>query len=120
MKTKKNKTMKQKTTLKITKKIVKITKKKKKKKSSIFFKKYRTSENMYIADKNITEDFGENKIFANSYFYRTHIQWNNLPLEIKIIENYDEFKIKLERHLWEYIIEDEECDDQEFMGVPGD
>ena len=43
------------------------------KKPSIFFKKYLTSENMYTADKNVTEDFGENKIFANLVISIEHI-----------------------------------------------
>ena len=95
-------------------------------KKSHFLKKYRTKENIYIDDKNDTDEFVENKILANSYFYRTHIQWNNLPIEIKSIENYDHFKITLEEHLWKSILECEGQNDQgddlmdSFLGLPGD
>ena len=100
-----------------TKKKVKTTKHRNKKRSN-YFKHYRTKENIYTDDKNITDDFGEDKVLINSYFYKTHIQWNNLPLELKILENYDKFKIKLEEHLWESILE---CDEQnQEFGLPGD
>ena len=96
-----------KTKAKTTKKITK-TIKRRKKKPSTFFKKHRTRENMYTVDKNGIEEFSENKVLTNSFFYRTYIQWNNLPLEIKIIEKYEEFKLELEMHLWESILEDED------------
>ena len=89
--------------LKVKKKVKTIKRRKKKP-----FKKYRARENIYTDDKNITDEFGENKVLTTSFFYRTHIQWNNLPLEVKIIENYDKFKIRLEEHLWDYIME---CED---------
>ena len=90
-----------------TKKKVKTTKHRNKKRSKYF--KHRTRENIYTDDKNITDDFGENKVLINSYFYKTHIQWNNLPLGLKILDNYDKFKVKLEEYLWESILE---CDEQ--------
>ena len=103
----KKKVLKSKTrTVKIKKK-VKTTKRRNKQRSKYF--KHRTRENLYIDDKNITDDFGEDKVFINSYFYKTHIQWNNLPIELKILDNYDKFKIKLEEHLWESILG---CDEE--------
>ena len=59
---------------------------------------------------------------TTSFFYKIHIQWNNLPLEVKIIENYDTFKIKLEEHLWDNIMvgEDQDDDDMDVLGLPGD
>ena len=66
--------------VKTVKKKVKPIKRRKKKS----FKKYRARENIYTDDKNITDEFGENKVLTTSFFYRTHIQWNNLPLEVKI------------------------------------
>ena len=36
------------------------------------------------------------------------ILWNNLPLELKVIENYDHFKIMLEDHIWSSILEFDE------------
>ena len=103
----KKKVIKSKTRTVKTKKKVKTTKHRNKKRSKYF--KHSTRENIYTDDKNITDDFGENKVLINSYFYKTHIQWNNLPLELKILDNYDKFKIKLEEHLWESILE---CDEQ--------
>ena len=86
------------------------------------FKKYRARENIYIDDNSLADDFRENKVLTTSFFYKTHIQWNNLPLEVKIIENYDKFKIKLEEHLWDNIIgcEDQDDDDMVVLGLPGD
>ena len=87
------------------------------------FKKYRACENIYTDDKNISDEFSENKVLTTSFFYRTHMQWNNLPLEVKIIENYEEFKIKLEEHLWDYIMGCEDRDDDmmaSLLGLPGD
>ena len=41
---------------------------------------------------------------------------------MKIIENYDTFKIKLEEHLWDNIMvgEDQDDDDMDVLGLPGD
>ena len=98
----------------------KVKKFKRKKKKSL--KKYRARENIYIDDSSTAEDFSENKVLTTSFFYKTHIQWNNLPLEVKIIENYDNFKIKLEEHLWDNIMgcADQDDDDMVVLGLPGD
>ena len=42
----------------------------------------------------------ECKIFENSYFYRTHIAWNKLPLDIREILVPSIFRAKLRAHLW--------------------
>ena len=73
-----------------------------------FFKKRKKDEKIYKQDKDNTEEFSETKLFKNSYFYRTHLLWNNLPLEIKIIENYDHFKVALEEYTWSHILEFDE------------
>ena len=42
---------------------------------------------------------------------------------MKIIENYDKFKVRLEEHLWDYIMECEDRDDDmmaSLLGLPGD
>ena len=105
--------------VKVTKKVAKTTKRKKKK-SSYFFKlyKHRTRENIYKLEKNCEDDFGEHKVLTNSFFYRTHLQWNNLPLENRIIENYEVFKTKLEEYLWESILGEEQ--DNIDLTLPGD
>ena len=103
-------------------KSVKTKVKKVKRKKKKAFKKYRARENIYIDDNSLADDFRENKVLTTSFFYKTHIQWNNLPLEVKIIENYDTFKIKLEEHLWDNIMvgEDQDDDDMDVLGLPGD
>ena len=60
---------------------------------------------IYKDDDPHTDEFSENNVFKNSFFFRTHILWNILPLHIKIIENYELFKIKLEGFLWDGIVE---------------
>ena len=40
------------------------------------------------------------QVFNNSFFPCTYMAWNWLPIEIKMIENYDTFQIKLKEHLW--------------------
>ena len=67
-------------------------------------KRYRR-ENIFKADlnKNDVENFTESKVFKNSFFYKTHLQWNNLPLELRIIEDYEKFSIMLKEHIWDSI-----------------
>ena len=38
--------------------------------------------------------------FKNSFFYRTHLLWNELPLELRTIDKPECFKNNLEQHLW--------------------
>ena len=89
--------------------------------ASKFVKNLKNSENIYIDERNITDEFSENKEFSNSYFYKTHIQWNNLPLEIKIIEDYEKFKAILEQKLWDSITEPEHHGSSDLsFELPGD
>ena len=55
----------------------------------------------------------------SSYFYKTHIQWNNLPLEVKIIEDYEQFQAKLEQHLWDFLVKPDKPIDSSFQ-IPGE
>ena len=85
------------------------TKKKKRNKKLLkFFVKRKKPQNIYRVNKNHIDEFNENKVFKNSYFYRTHIVWNTLPLELKIIENYNDFSKNLKAHMWKYILPDED------------
>ena len=43
--------------------------------------------------------------FEKSFFFRTHLKWNNLPLSIRIMEGHDHFKIALKKHLWNVLME---------------
>ena len=38
--------------------------------------------------------------FENSFFYRTHLAWNRLPIEIRQIQCQTTFKAKITRHIW--------------------
>ena len=42
--------------------------------------------------------------FANTYFYRTHSNWNRLPLSLREIIRPSEFKQKLMQFIWEEIV----------------
>ncbi len=42
-------------------------------------------------------------IFRNSFFYRTHLAWNDLPMELRNITNTTTFKTELIRYLWSKI-----------------
>ena len=64
-------------------KFKKKTCKAKNRKTSRFFKKQIKQENIYGAENDDTDDFGEDKVFVNSYLYKTHIRWNNLPQDLK-------------------------------------
>ena len=87
-----------------------VIKRKKVSKSFKNFKKRSKLERIYgdkkpkKQDKEDINEFTENKVFYNSYFYKTHIQWNNLPLYIRMIEDSNAFKIKLREHLWENLL----------------
>ena len=75
-------------------------------------------KNTNANERNDKNQFSENKLFISSYFYKTHIQWNNLPLEVKIIKDYEQFKAKLEEHLWDLLVEPDKPVDSSFE-VPG-
>ena len=42
--------------------------------------------------------------FANSYFYRTHLSWNRLPLVLREIIRPSEFKQKLLQFIWDEFV----------------
>ena len=43
--------------------------------------------------------------FSHSYFYRTHLSWNRLPLSLREIIRPSEFKCKLLQFIWkEFVI----------------
>ena len=54
---------------------------------------------------NTRQNFGftKPKNFSNSFFYRVHLAWNNLPLCIRELDNPTEFKIELVKFIWEEI-----------------
>ena len=79
-------------------------KSKKKYKPKFFKKSFKCKEKIWNDIKYDDDEFIENKIFTSTYFYKTHIQWNNLPLHIRAIDDHEVFKTKLEEHLWSAVI----------------
>ena len=45
------------------------------------------------------------QMFDNSFFSRTYMYWNRLPLEIKMADSYDLFQLQLKEHIWEMLME---------------
>ena len=46
-----------------------------------------------------------NNALASSFFYRAHLLWNDLPLEIRSIDCPVGFKISLKKHLWASLLD---------------
>ena len=44
---------------------------------------------------------GSNNALTNSFFYRSHLLWNKLPIEIRSISSNISFKSSLKRHLFD-------------------
>ena len=51
--------------------------------------------------------------FANSFFYRSHLLWNALPLEIREIDCPLRFKFRLKQHLFATILQTAPNNDDE-------
>ena len=43
--------------------------------------------------------------FKSSFFFKTHLQWNDLPSELKGEANPGVFKSNLKKHLWDLMID---------------
>ena len=41
--------------------------------------------------------------FKHSYFYRIHVEWNNLPHDLRCLDSHDAFVAKLKDYLWNNI-----------------
>ena len=39
-------------------------------------------------------------VLSKSYFNRTYLFWNSLPSELRELEDYDQFQVRLKEHLW--------------------
>ena len=50
-------------------------------------------------------DGAEFKTFDNSFFYRSHLAWNNLPLDVREITIHSLFRSRLRAHLWKEALE---------------
>ena len=49
--------------------------------------------------------------FANSFFYRTHSKWNDLPLSLREIQCPLRFKASLKEHMWKNLLFDPDSSD---------
>ena len=47
--------------------------------------------------------------FASSFFYRSHLSWNELPFEIRAIQCPVKFKSSLKAHLWSKLVNNNKC-----------
>ena len=50
-----------------------------------------------------------------SFFYRTHTEWNALPLDIRKIENPSSFKGEVIKYLWKVILPESEDSDEDYL-----
>ena len=46
-----------------------------------------------------------NNPLSKSFFYRTHVLWNSLPLEVRQLESSGSFKSEVTKHLWKSILD---------------
>ena len=60
--------------------------------------------NITLNNQNITSEHSSTNPFLNSFFYRVHLSWNSLPLEIREIESHSLFKSQLTNHLWKSLL----------------
>ena len=49
-----------------------------------------------------------------SFFYRSHILWNYLPLDIRETMESSVFKLRLKQHLWKQFMEEIADDESDF------
>ena len=49
-------------------------------------------------------------VFRYSYFYRSYLKWNNLPLKIRIITDNAVFESELKEHLWSVLLDEQDSD----------
>ena len=50
-------------------------------------------------------EFENIKEFQNSYFYRAHLEWNKLPLTLRVVEDYGIFIDHLKKYIWTTLME---------------
>ena len=56
------------------------------------------------SSQNRSSGSGSSDPLSRSFFYRTHLLWNSLPLETREISSQSQFKSKVTEHLWKVII----------------
>ncbi len=64
--------------------------------------------NIVINSSNVSGERNPVNPFHNSFFYRAHLTWNCLPIEIREIESHSLFKNELIEHLWKGLLGNDE------------
>ena len=62
---------------------------------------------------NVISDTNKNSALYKSFYYRVHLQWNLLPIEIRSIQTLPNFKSEIIKYLWKSILTD--IDDTEYL-----
>ena len=55
---------------------------------------------------NVITDTNKNCALYKSFFYRVHLQWNLLPLEVRSVETLAKFKACILKCLWKSTLDD--------------
>ena len=58
----------------------------------------------------VISDTNKNSALYKSFYYRVHLLWNVLPLEIRECESLSLFKTKVLKYLWKSTIEESDTD----------
>ena len=69
---------------------------------------------------NVISNTNKNCALNKSFFYRVHLQWNKLPIEIRNIENLSKFKVEILKYLWDLIspkINDTAVDEEDMYDI---
>ena len=66
---------------------------------------------------NLQLDSHSDTYLKKSFFYRTHLKWNALPLELRQITLTSTFKQEESKFLWKYVLEDNDLfsDDEDLL-----
>ena len=56
-------------------------------------------------------DRADSNPLRNTFFYRAHLEWNNLPLEIRKIACPKSFKDEVTSHIWARLLPNSDNDD---------
>ena len=58
-------------------------------------------------NRSYEQDVNSRNPFSKSFFYRTHLLWNTLPLDLRKISCPGSFKTEVIQHLWKSVLEEE-------------
>ena len=62
---------------------------------------------------NVISDTNKNSALYKSFYYRVHLQWNLLPIELRSIQTLPNFKSEIIKYLWKSILTD--IDDTDYL-----